>query len=400
MKTQEKQQLVNNHITTASALLFPESKLALFYSPKAGATSLINWYHFQKDLIQFQIDPEIRNNAGNTELMIAYQSSRYYQQALIDLKESILKGSDGDWTTIKLVRDPYRRGISAFYMVLLLTGGELSIREFFKLPLSYFTTFGDGHCFPQVTKLERLNILKFNRIIKLENNLEIELGKLENEFGLKKSPPTINLHANKRTIRNKFNDTLLAVDKVYSAKDLQKKVPVPSFALLSKDDDLLASIYAKYKDDFSHYGYQLKHSNEALERYYAEEGQFVTSRMKAFFNNNANKSLKELVSEFSSEDRIIIYGAGQIMFELIFLSGLKHKKIVAILETNPEIIARWNNFFLLNMKIPILNPKKINTLEFDKIIITPIGEAIGIRNKLLSQNINQKKIILLPEVYL
>ncbi len=406
MNELKKMELVRNHISTATALLFPEVKLAIFYTEKAGATSLINWYHYQKGLMNFQVDPSIRDNAGNAELMIAYQSSQTYQRALSSLQDSVYEGND-DWTKIKFVRNPYERGISAFYMVMLLTESSLSLREFFNLPKTYFTKFGDGHCRPQVTLLERLNILKFEKIVKLEEAFERQLAQIERDFGLKRSHNKYNSHANKRAKQEEIAYDGLPADIIFESKDIRNNIKVPSFSAYLSDEALMAAIYEKYEDDFKHYNYPIMHSAEAIQRNKIDYLEQMTPRMDEFLDaahkeyrlrNNFNWSrYHSLVNQFDENEKLLIYGAGEIMFELLFLNGLIEKNIVGIVDKNSRHIEKWKLFFNKNLGITLTQPDGLLSIQFDKILVTLLKDASDVIVYLQSLGVPAKKIVQLSE---
>lgn len=407
----EKQIIINNHISTATALLFPEQKLAIFYTEKAGATSLINWYHFQHDLTRFQLNPNIRNNANNAELMIAHQSSRSYQIALSDLRKSILNESPEPWTTVKFVRDPYRRAISAFFMVMLLKDAELSAREFFNLPKSYFTHFGDGHCRPQTTELERTGILRPDHIFKLEDGLNSALMELEKKFNLKDSYQKVNSHANRRQYTQHGQNNSSPADKVITSREIREGIQIPPIESYLKDKLLLAAIHDKYEEDFLQYQYPVLISQEEINEYQANNLIARTERMDGFYDPGVphrvkeqpteavetTGSIEELLSIISREEKIVLYGAGETTFELLFHSKILSRNIVAIADKSPDTRSRWKLFFSETLNIPIVSPTELLNIEFDRIVNTVRG-CPGEAEELLEMlYIPRSKIIRTPK---
>ncbi|MFC3050551.1 sulfotransferase family protein [Kordiimonas pumila] len=392
----EKKAELGRHLSAASMLLFPDQRLAVFFSPKAAASSILNWYHRIHGLEQYAKDARTKFGAGKYELMLAHQSSATYGAVLEDLRESILRGESGDWTTVKIVRDPYDRAVSAFLMVLYLRNHTLSFRDFLSLPKAHFTRFGDGHCRQQFSELERLGVLKFNQILKIETGIDNILGGLEKQFNLASGLQSQSLHANKARYEPVGGMTGPVSELPIASEGLKLGKPVPPRQAFL-DAHTKQAIYHHYREDFEAYGYP--HGLGAGDTGFSVSE--ITPTARNFMRDELTGGLYSLVKALGPDQRIVFMGAGSTFMEFLFDKEFENQQIVAVLDNAPATRERWQYILGYNLNIPVLAPEDVTTLDFDKLVITsrdiPVVEA-----QMKALGVDENKFVsvkLLPEFH-
>ncbi|MDQ0271889.1 sulfotransferase family 2 domain-containing protein [Cytobacillus purgationiresistens] len=85
----------------------PDFPLVIYWSPKAGCTSIIKWFYHQTD----QLSEALAYNQWVHAYRSIQQNKEYFENVYTDLLE-------GKKNTYKLVRNPYKRAVSSFYAVL------------------------------------------------------------------------------------------------------------------------------------------------------------------------------------------------------------------------------------------------------------------------------------------
>ncbi|SEN12316.1 sulfotransferase family 2 domain-containing protein [Lihuaxuella thermophila] len=236
-------------------LFDPKFPLVLFCSQKSGCTSLSKWFYFQLDLLK---------EAESVEGVHWYTIHRFTAQD--DYKQRLtnhIKKKD----CYKLVRNPYRRAVSAYIQVLTTQTDEYKkIKNFlyndpnshqgvsFKQFIHYVqhTLPGgviDAHCFPQYFPGEEELIKKNYLYLEKFND---EIAAIEKRYGLKKSHPSLFVsphHNSQRMImKGNFSEFKFTREMMISGKKL------PTYESFY-DQEVKDSVRSIYDKDFETYGY-------------------------------------------------------------------------------------------------------------------------------------------------
>lgn len=399
MNNAEIKKCINQKIGNRTALLFPEQKLAIFYTEKAGATFLMSWYLAINGLseIQGKCKPHLFRG-GTSPLVEIYQMSRTYQNALRDFRSSLTKEDKGGWTTIKIVRDPRHRAISSFFMILFLQNDALSFREFLSLPTSYFSEMGDVHAYQQVTQLEKEGILKFDRIYKLEEGLEAALEEIERDFKLKSITTKDELYANRRSSKKVTLPEGTLADRVYTSEEVREGIEMPNMESFY-DPSLLARVYSLFEDDFNHYGYEFKPDESLLREWQEKQNWPMANDVKAFRNHGVyGETVDAYLGDLPADTKIVLFGLGEICLELLFNYNFLDRQIIAVTESDNKKVTDWSNIFNHTLSIPLISPEDIQELNYDLILITVTHMSLELKRTLISQGVPEDKIVRIPNL--
>lgn len=392
----EKKNELDRQLSTDGVLLFPDQRLAVFFSPKAAASSVLNWYLELSDTASLARDARTKFGAGKYELMMARQRSARYQQALNDLKLDILHDQKR-WSTVKIVRNPFDRAVSAFLMVMYLRNHTLSFRDFLSLPTSFFTRFGDGHCRQQYSDLERLGILKLTEVLKIEDGLDAIFSSMEKRFGLPSRAENSKTHANKSKYLSSDDIESPVADLPISSEDLRagRSVP-PRHEFL--DEKTCLQILDHYQEDFAAYGYETNLTSS---------GEIVppvspTVNAEQFLLDELTGGLSQQIRELESGKRIAFWGAGSQFWEIFFSGILDDKSVVAVVDSSAGNRATWSPLLHYNFDVPIVSPDELKAFDFDNVVITISAGIDAVEAQLLQLGIGAEKIIstkTVPEVH-
>lgn len=391
---------IQSYIYSNTVLLFPTIKLAIFTSGKSGSTSVRNWYLAHHNLSHLQIDPKIRNNSGTFELVNALQNSHSMQESFKEFRHALLQPKKDGWTTVKFVRDPIKRLVSGFFMIMRLapSGTELSFREFVDLPDSYFHYTGDGHVWPQITPHEKNGLVVMDRIYRLEDGLEKALRDLEMRFGLPNKVGEVLTHANRRAENTFHQEPGSHTDVTYSSDNIRDGITFPSIEAFY-DDELLQRAYYLYEDDCKTYGYTYAVDKAAYAANKDRKNWPMNQRMKKFANDGFFiERYEQYFEEIGKEDALVIYGLSLVVFDLLFRYGLVNKRIVAIVDNSPEMRKKWSLFFQHNLSIPLIRADELHDYAFDRIFVGVQYKFDEIKLSLTHDGIPSEKIVRMPEM--
>jgi hypothetical protein len=234
-------------------LFHPKIPLVLFWSQKSGCTSLSNWFYFQLGLLR-----EAESFGG----VHSYTFNHYVKQD--DYKKRLMNQIKMK-ECYKLVRNPYRRSVSAFIQFLATQIDEYrKINKYlyndensdkgvsFKQFIHYIkdTLPGgsiDPHCFPQYFHGEE-EYIKDNYIY-LEN-FKNDILRIEQKYGLKKSYPSLFVsphhNSHRMIIKGDFSEFKFTRESIIYG------LPTYESFYDKEVKELVRSIYYK---DFKIYGY-------------------------------------------------------------------------------------------------------------------------------------------------
>lgn len=238
-------------------LIYPEKKICLFLNEKAGCTFATNWFFYQQGILEDALDYHfwIHN----------YRYDVYYKQNVY--KSSLKTILSDEYTRIKLVRSPYQRAVSSYIHAIRTSYANHMISEFlgreidddgkftFEEYIAFLEDTGVEKCNPhhrvQVERLEKSGVLKFDKIIKLEESLPA-FREIENELGLKKSDPDSILDSisKLRHHRDRIESSDYCGNIMYRQKDTAFSTYPAFYNDISKEK--VARLYAC---DFEYYGY-------------------------------------------------------------------------------------------------------------------------------------------------
>ena len=171
-------------------LIYPEKKICLYFSAKAGCTLATKWFFYQQDLLK----EALAHNAWVHE----YRRSIYNKTACY--KKELNQVNSKKYVRIKLVRSPYQRAVSSYIHAVMNNHINTEIADFLARPLtaehrfsfeefiSFLEKTGVHDCNPhnriQALQEEQQNKLSFSYIIKLEN-AHAEFKEIEKKLDLK-----------------------------------------------------------------------------------------------------------------------------------------------------------------------------------------------------------------------
>lgn len=234
----------------------PDRKIALMWSAKAGCTTAIKWF-FQ--LMGF-LDVGLYYHHWIHKFRIqVYYKSQSFEKHLLD----ILKG---DYTFIKVVRDPYPRAVSSYVHVmkhkhehermrksLSKRQESYSFREFVKHLQLTGVTHCEQHHRQQIHPLELRGLVEVDYLVKV-GNFEEDLRNVEKKLGL---PPSdfaklnTSLHHTKR-IHTPPGECV--ADKPFYIDKKATRPEVPVYEMFYTQD-IADAIYEIYRKDFEAYHY-------------------------------------------------------------------------------------------------------------------------------------------------
>ena len=392
--------------------VFPDRKLAVFVTPKCGSSSLAKWFVFQRGYIPL-IERARTPEGGDIHTMTNIFATRTMDRlARVDFAAAI-EASDRTWHTVKFVRNPYRRAVSAFLQILTLMNNsvELSFREFMHLPRYYFSNAGvphintgEPHARLQATSAEVEGKLKISQVFALEDGLKDSSSETFAENRLETKNPRLS-GANE----------VPAPDLVFSGTALAAGASVPSIEEFLTDD-LKALIYDRYREDFEVYGFDRDSGNLPAHR--NTEQSFAprsTNRMVHFLRQNSweedyvTKAAPEVsynptglsqrlvehdavmarcqdaLSRIDAMERLVVYGSGELLLNMILSTDIGSKNIVGVTASSLDGI-QHTPLLVDNLAWSII-PKdylmeRMNLIEFDKVLIASIAAAPEIKQTL------------------
>ncbi|SDY91745.1 sulfotransferase family 2 domain-containing protein [Thermoactinomyces sp. DSM 45892] len=219
--------------------------IILFWSPKAGCTSLNKWFFFQIGLL----DEAISYNPWIHHFRIKYMGQENYAIWTKHIREGTKK-------VYKLVRNPYTRAVSSFVYYLenpstLKAPNPCSFKDFLLHMKQYREkNMGlDRHLAPQYYPFEqRMNI----EYIYLEK-FESEIRTIESKYGLLHSP--LEDLCRSKHHRNPVEVERSVAVKMFSFSDLKTQMPSYQSFYTEETADLVQQIY---KLDFEKYNYSFE----------------------------------------------------------------------------------------------------------------------------------------------
>ncbi|MGK0296817.1 MAG: hypothetical protein ACI9XC_000410 [Gammaproteobacteria bacterium] len=180
------------HKFRSHPLIYPEKKICLYFSAKAGCTLATKWFFYQQGLL----NEALAYNAWVHEYRrFIYNKTATYKNELNQVKSS-------EYFRIKLVRSPYQRAVSSYIHAVMHNHINTEMTEFLARPLtaehrfsfeefiSFLEKTGVQDCNPhnrvQALPEEQENKLSFSYIIKIENS-HAEFKEIEKKLNLKNS---------------------------------------------------------------------------------------------------------------------------------------------------------------------------------------------------------------------
>ena len=242
-----------------------DQKIVVMWSAKAGCTFLCKWFFAQMNLLDAALYYHPWVHLFREE--VYYRSNGYIK----NLHEVL----NGDFNVIKIVRDPFARTVSSYFTALhQIVNKEgfiahevvkKSLEKFFKRPLSANETLSfrefvdylgsidipdcDVHHRQQLHPLEIEDVLTPSYVIKLEEDSEGALKRLETQLNLK----TTDLKRLKQSPHNTKRESQPEFCGDVKFKwNPQFKFPTHQNFY---DDDLIRKVADVYKMDFNAYGY-------------------------------------------------------------------------------------------------------------------------------------------------
>lgn len=252
-------------LNTEPKILFDHNRqLVLMWSPKVGCTFLCKWFFAQMNLLDAAL--YYNNWVHRFRQDVYYRSEGYV--------ENIHKVLNGDFTVIKVVRNPFARAVSSYITALFqaLNKPGMPIYEkmkkelegFFHRPLienelfsfreyiSYLENIDiltcEAHHRQQMHPLEIEKLLIPTHIVELEKS-EAELKKIEKGLNLK----SIDLH----TLKQSQHHTKREAQPEFCGDvrfDWAPNLKFPTYRSFY-DDDLVRKTAGIYKMDFAAYGF-------------------------------------------------------------------------------------------------------------------------------------------------
>ena len=234
-------------------LIYPEKRLCLFFSAKAGCTFATKWFFFHQGILEEAM--EFSNWVHDYRIRVYYKQEKYREELNCVLAD--------DYTRIKLVRSPYQRAVSSYLHAIKTKYADKLLAEFLDREVNYenkftFEEFVDflqtediSTCNPhhrmQIDPLELTEALQFNKIIKLEESFD-GFNRIEKETGLEKT--------NMEKFSQSYHHTKKIDNKIYCGnvlfKTRDKKFGEYKNFYNQSSKSIIRSIYAV---DFESYDY-------------------------------------------------------------------------------------------------------------------------------------------------
>jgi hypothetical protein len=236
---------------------WPDRRLGLLWSAKAGCTLGIKWFFYQ---------------LGLYEEAMAYSSWVHHYRVRVfchsDMyRDSSLRAARGGYRYIKFVRNPYQRAVGSFLHFVKTHGAKDFHRPFdeflgrdlddppgvkFSEFVAYLETVDlancDIHFRFQEHPLEREGLLKANYAIHLED-IDEKLPALERKLGLPVSPLDALGQSHHHTLRNSSRE--FCGDSYLMISEDDSYPPFECFY----DEDLKQRVARLYQRDFERYGF-------------------------------------------------------------------------------------------------------------------------------------------------
>lgn len=235
--------------------------IVLFWSQKSGCTTLAKWFYHQIGLLDEAMEYNQWIHAYDQEV---------YKNKVNYLKAVLPSISSGEKTTIKLIRNPYKRAVSQF-LILGTTEGAYWDKEWekirtviygnkhsergitFKQFLTYIRDYrdmADNHFHPQYVAGEEFFVKKYIRL----ENFSKEIRKLERKYGLKKTDLSQFLqsphHLSKSMVVNcDFSNVEITKGVFISNREL------PTYESFY-DSESISMVNSIFHNDFIKYGYK------------------------------------------------------------------------------------------------------------------------------------------------
>lgn len=405
--------------------IFPDRNLAIFATPKCGSSSLAKWLIFQRGYERLVRTARTAEGSDVHTMTNIFAERTIDRLARLDFM-SAMEAGDPSWRTVKFVRNPYHRAVSSFLQILTLMQNdvELSFKEFIRLPRYYFSNAGvpqintgEPHARLQATTAEVEGRLRMTHVIALEDGLHDGLRRLENLYDLKDSSAETfaenRLQAKNPTLAD--NAKSPAAELVYSGAALASGVAVPAVEQFLTDDTK-SLIFDRYRDDFDVYGFDPETgelpaqpdmggpmhtiSSERMmhflrqhnweEDYIEKPKPQITydptdlpSKIAAHDTEMAR--FQEVISKIGNEEKLVVYGSGELLLNLILSSDLASKNVVAITASSLDGLQHVP-LITDNLAWPIVPndylKERLTLLDYDKILVASIGSAPEIRQVL------------------
>ena len=243
-------------------IIYPEKRLVLLWSAKAGSAFIMKWIFTQMDII---------DQAYNHHNWIhRYRTDIYYRSRLFKIGFKLFMNDPDSFDTIKIVDNPFKRAvrsyihacingyedtkISSFLHREIKSGNRFSFREFSHYLSSVDITKSQVHHKNQVSELERKDFVENIHIVKLENSME-EIPRLEKLLGLK----NIDLLPLRKSDhhRPKYETSEFMGDVVMNEIFGIRQPTIPEYKQFY-DDDIIEIISDVYREDFERYNYEIK----------------------------------------------------------------------------------------------------------------------------------------------
>ncbi len=247
--------------TGPNILVSPEKKLVVLWSAKSGSAFILKWYLYQLDLLEKAKEHSVWIHDYRKVLNAHPENNKNLRSLLTKAK---------NYHIIKLVRNPFTRAVSSYVQFLDFLGYKfpnatnfISDQGNLELKTKYsFEEFLDKLLVENIRKVnvhwrcqthptERRNILKVNRIIKLENVSE-EIKKLEVDLDLK--PSNLSDFATSFHHINKSKELAKSEFIGNTPLDISIRSNSPGYECFY-NEDLKQKVLELYKEDFERYNY-------------------------------------------------------------------------------------------------------------------------------------------------
>ena len=385
-------------------LLLPDPKLAIFFSEKSASSSFMHWYIFQMGLDEIFPDIDMKCVQGIHKVPYLFQKTMSYR----DLDKEFRKDLDS-WTKIKLVRNPFYRTVSSFFMSFGLYPHRSTFREFLSSPLAHFHDQGDPHLSRQVSEAELSGALKIDRVLRVDVEFMQHLSDLEIEFSLKRSVHEIKENVKRTTSEKSFNEG--AADYVFTSlnnvedgefdfnpKRMTQEGPVlPKHESFLEDENIRQLIVEIFREDFEHYGYETHSVTNETGSSQAEKASLKkdsgTSSPSLQKLGSVARKFDHVLEEIDASDKVLVFGGGDVFAELYFFSDLRKKNISAVLDSGFTLIDFASPNRELFENVPVIGMHVVSKMEFDKVLICSIGSIEAMKEQLLANGVNRGKIL-------
>ncbi|MFC7372983.1 sulfotransferase family 2 domain-containing protein [Fictibacillus iocasae] len=255
------------HVADPVPLFNEKFPIIFLWSPKSGCTSLIKWFYFQTGVLEQALNYKkyIDSTGKHYPWVHGYRMEIHQQQKRYkeDLLAYLLNGGKDVY---KLVRNPYTRAVSSFFIFLAIPAlhetvfpEEVQEGVSFKQYLYRIKTIGldrkliNYHIAKQYTEHEEYIVRQFIRL----ENFETEIRAIEKNHQLIHSPiSTLVQSFHHKAPNMKLNSKLNYSEVNMPLKKLNGHLPHYQSLYDAECKDL---VWELFNDDFVKYGYH-KHS--------------------------------------------------------------------------------------------------------------------------------------------